>query len=152
MRFVRNILTVVLLSLLLQARTAVAMTADSLRLEQLQKEVYRHYSKHNTEEFLRTSKQLMALAKELGAERYYYKALGNEAVYASAYINRGEAVEMAKALYREAEQEHSLFGLYTANHVLGTIYTGLNLIDEARSHYRDALNIPSSTVRRKMGR
>ena len=74
-------------------------------------------------------------------EKLYYKAYGNQAIYASAYINRGEAVETAKALYRQAKQEQSQYGLYTANYVLGTIYTGLSMLDEAKSHYRDALDI-----------
>ena len=136
-----NIQTVFAMLFLLLVQAALGQTTDSLQLAQLQKEMYRHYSKHNTPEFMQAVEQLKALAQKTGQEKLYYKAYGNQAIYASAYINRGEAVETAKALYRQAEQEQSQYGLYTANYVLGTIYTGLSMLDEAKSHYRDALDI-----------
>lgn len=143
MRLSRNILilTFVELLLLLLVQTAAGQTSDSLRFARLQKDMYRHYSTHNTKEFLQTVEQLKVLARKAGQEKLYYKAYGNQAIYTSSYINRGEGVEIAKALYRKAEQEHSRYGLYTANYVLGTIYTNLSMLGEAKSHYRDALNI-----------
>lgn len=125
MRLSRNILilTFVELLLLLLVQTAAGQTSDSLRFARLQKDMYRHYSTHNTKEFLQTVEQLKVLARKAGQEKLYYKAYGNQAIYTSSYINRGEGVEIAKALYRKAEQEHSRYGLYTANYVLGTIYT-----------------------------
>ena len=143
MRLSRNILilTFVELFLLLLVQTAAGQTSDSLRFARLQKDMYRHYSTHNTKEFLQTVEQLKVLARKAGQEKLYYKAYGNQAIYTSSYINRGEGVEIAKALYRKAEQEHSRYGLYTANYVLGTIYTNLSMLGEAKSHYRDALNI-----------
>jgi len=135
------ILTFVELFLLLLVQTAAGQTSDSLRFARLQKDMYRHYSTHNTKEFLQTVEQLKVLARKAGQEKLYYKAYGNQAIYTSSYINRGEGVEIAKALYRKAEQEHSRYGLYTANYVLGTIYTNLSMLGEAKSHYRDALNI-----------
>ena len=127
--------------MLLLVQTAAGQTSDSLRFARLQKDMYRHYSTHNTKEFLQTVEQLKVLARKAGQEKLYYKAYGNQAIYTSSYINRGEGVEIAKALYRKAEQEHSRYGLYTANYVLGTIYTNLSMLGEAKSHYRDALNI-----------
>ena len=109
--------------MLLLVQTAAGQTSDSLRFARLQKDMYRHYSTHNTKEFLQTVEQLKVLARKAGQEKLYYKAYGNQAIYTSSYINRGEGVEIAKALYRKAEQEHSRYGLYTANYVLGTIYT-----------------------------
>ena len=138
MRYLETIGILLLLSLCMPS---VAQTADSLQLKQLQEEMYRHYSQRNTAEFQQTVEQLKVLALKLGEEKVYYKAYGNQAIYASSYINRGEAVERAKELYRQAEQAHSMYGLYTANYVLGTIYTGLTLLDEAKSHYHDALQI-----------
>lgn len=142
MRLSRNILILTFVELfLLLVQTAAGQTSDSLQLARLQKDMYRHYSTHNTKEFLQTVEQLKVLARKAGQEKLYYKAYGNQAIYTSSYINRGEGVEIAKALYRKAEQEHSRYGLYTANYVLGTIYTNLSMLGEAKSHYRDALNI-----------
>jgi serine phosphatase RsbU (regulator of sigma subunit) len=56
MRLSRNILilTFVELLLLLLLQTAAGQTSDSLRFARLQKDMYRHYSTHNTKEFLQT--------------------------------------------------------------------------------------------------
>ena len=145
MRFKINYtyLLILAVSLLMLAggQRVMASTPDSLRLKELQKAMYLHYSKHHTEEFLKTIGELKPLALKLKQEQLYYKAYGNQAIYTSSYINRGQAVELAKEIYKQAEQENSMYGLYTANFVLGTIYTALSQLDEAKSHLTDAVNI-----------
>jgi len=114
---------------------------DKQRLEQLRKDMYYHYSQHNTTVFMSITEQIKALAKARGWEREYYKACANQAIYASSYGDRTTAIETAKALYRQAEGEGSRYGLYTAHHALGTIYTALAQFDEAAQHFSDALDI-----------
>ena len=118
-----------------------AAPADTLQLKKLRKEMYYHYSKRHTKEFLATISQLKQLSLKLGRKDEYYKAVGNEAIYTSTNINRNKGVELAKLLYEQAEREQDKFGLYTSNYVLGTIFASISQLDEARSHYRDALHI-----------
>ena len=71
--------------------TGMAMTnADSLKLKQLRKDMYYHYSKRNTQEFLHTISLLKDFAKKNKLPMDYYKAYGNEAIYTSSYIHRGK--------------------------------------------------------------
>lgn len=116
-------------------------TADSETLEKLRKDMYYHFSKHNNNEFIETVEALKKVAKALKNEKDYYKAYGNQAVYTSTNISRGQAIDIAKAIYKEAEQEKSYYGLFTANFVLGTIYSALLQHDEARLRYQDAIEI-----------
>ncbi len=128
--------------LLMLSTDMMAMsTADSLKLRQLRKDMYQFYSRRRTNDFLNTISQLKALARQNKLEKEYYKAYGNEIIYTSSYIHRGKAIEMAKHLFAEAEREHSSYGLYTANYVLGTIHTALSHFDESASHLHDALEI-----------
>ena len=119
----------------------MAQTADSLRLQQLQKDMYRHYSKHETKAFMETTEALKALAKKMGDEKAYYKAWGNQAVYGSTYISRSQAIETAKEILKHAETRKSQYGIYTANYVLGTIYTSLAQLEDASDRYTEALDI-----------
>lgn len=116
-------------------------TNDSLQLMQLRKGMYYHYSKRNTKEFFEVTDQLKALAQKLNNEKEFYKAYGNQAIFTSSYINRGQSIEMAKELFKHAEQHDSQYGRYTANYVLGTIYSALAMLQEAISYYEKALDI-----------
>ncbi len=122
--------------------TGMAMTnADSLKLKQLRKDMYYHYSKRNTQEFLHTISLLKDFAKKNKLPMDYYKAYGNEAIYTSSYIHRGKAIEMARQIFKEAEGEHNLYGIYAANYVLGTVHTALSHFDEAARHLGESLDI-----------
>jgi len=127
--------------LLLSVGAAAMSASDSARLVKLRKDMYYHYSKINTPEFLATVAELKQLARELHQYKDYYKAWGNEAIYTSAYINREKAVDMAKTILRQAEQDHNSYGVYTANYVIGTVYSAMQLVDDADAHYQDALRI-----------
>ena len=123
--------------------SGVAQTArgDEAKLAKWRKEMYYHYSKHNDQEFMATVDSIMTLAKALHNERDYYKAFGNRAIYTSSNISRGEGIELAKSIYKQAEQEKSRYGLYTANFVMGTIYTAMGQLEEASARYEDAVDI-----------
>lgn len=116
-------------------------TADSETLEKLRKDMYYHFSKINNKEFIETVEALKKVAKALKNEKDYYKAYGNQAIYTSTNISRGEGIDIAKAIYKQAEQEKSYYGLFTANFVFGTIYTAMAQLDEARLRYQDAIEI-----------
>lgn len=116
-------------------------TADSETLEKLRKDMYYHFSKNNNKEFIETVEALKKVAKALKNEKDYYKAYGNQAIYTSTNISRGEGIDIAKAIYKQAEQEKSHYGLFTANFVFGTIYTAMAQLDEARLRYQDAIEI-----------
>lgn len=116
-------------------------TADSETLEKLRKDMYYHFSKHNNKEFIETVEALKKVAKALKNEKDYYKAYGNQAIYTSTNISRGEGIDIAKAIYKQAEQEKSHYGLFTANFVFGTIYSAMAQLDEARLRYQDAIEI-----------
>ena len=134
-------LAIVVLLLFLCMGVARAQSADSLQLQKLRKEMYYHYSKRHTKEFFETTDHLKQLALKLGKKDEYYKAYGNQAIYTSTNINRTQAVGLAKKIYEQADREQSMYGLYTANYVLGTIFSSMAQLDEAISHYQDALNI-----------
>lgn len=116
-------------------------TADNETLEKLRKDMYYHFSKHNNKEFIETVEALKKVAKALKNEKDYYKAYGNQAIYTSTNISRGEGIDIAKAIYKQAEQEKSYYGLFTANFVFGTIYSAMAQLDEARLRYQDAIEI-----------
>ena len=92
----------------------------------LQKDMYFHYSKHNTAEFMKTVESLKKLAKSKNEDNIYYKAYGNQAIYVSTNMSRGEGIDLAKAIFKEARESNNQFGLYPANYVTG-------VIDAARS-------------------
>lgn len=116
-------------------------TADNETLEKLRKDMYYHFSKSNNKEFIETVEALKKVAKALKNEKDYYKAYGNQAIYTSTNISRSEGIDIAKAIYKQAEQEKSYYGLFTANFVFGTIYTAMAQLDEARLRYQDAIEI-----------
>ena len=137
---IRRLLPLIII-FILACEAGMAQTADSLRLQKLQKDMYRHYSKHETKAFMETTEALKALAKKMGDEKAYYKAWGNQAVYGSTYISRSQAIETAKEILKHAETRKSQYGIYTANYVLGTIYTSLAQLEDASDRYTEALDI-----------
>lgn len=133
---------VISLSCLLAVQSVSAhVNADTLDMKALRKDMYLHYSKRHTPEFLATIGKIKALAAKQGDEKELYKAYGNEIIYTSSYINKGKSIEMAKDLIHLAEQNHSKYGLYTAYYALGTIYSSLGHFPEASDYYQDALSI-----------
>ena len=107
----------------------------------LQKDMYFHYSKHNTAEFMKTVESLKKLAKSKNEDNIYYKAYGNQAIYVSTNMSRGEGIDLAKAIFKEARESNNQFGLYTANYVTGVIDAALQEYDEALHHYQEAEKI-----------
>ena len=138
---VYGLLMMMLVGLLASQRAMAQQAVDTLDISQLRKAMYYHYSKHNTEEFLTTIDQLKRLAQRQGNEKEYYKACGNQIIYISANLNRSQAIELANQLFRQAEHKGSQYGLYTAHYAMGTICAALAQLDDAISHYEDALKI-----------
>ena len=141
-RHIHGLRLLMLTAVMLLSVGAAAMSAsDSARLVKLRKDMYYHYSKLNTKEFLATVASLKQLAREQRQFKDFYKAWGNEAIYTSANINREKAIDIAKAIFKHAEQEHNSYGIYTSHHVLGTVYAAQNQLDDAVAHYQEALEI-----------
>ena len=137
----KRIITSVLLLLWASLSCMAQAKADTASLVKLRKDMYYHYSKRNDKEFFAATESLKKLAKAMRNEKDYYKAYGNQAIFTSTYISRGKGIDLAKAIYKEAEQENSYYGLYTANFVMGTIYTGMAQLDDGLNRYKDAIEL-----------
>ncbi len=112
--------------------TATAQTTS--KLDSLQKEMYRLFSKQEEQQFNDVVEKLKAEALRVGDERAFYKAWGNQANY-NFIRNRQKGLDICHAMRLYAQQHDSKFGLYTSSYANAGMLTNLKQTELAESEY-----------------
>ena len=72
------------------------MASESTELTKLQAEMLRLISTNEIEQFMKVTEQLKEESLKQGAERIFYKAWGNQAIFEATHQNYAKAEEIAK--------------------------------------------------------
>ncbi len=117
------------------------MLADSQEeILRLEADMLRYFSTHASEDFYRTTTQLKDLSQEVGDERRFYKAWGNEAIYEATIQNYSVALDIAKEMMEHSRSNGSLYGEYSAIHAKAEILLQKQDYTAAEKEFIDAVN------------
>lgn len=118
----------------------VAQTVDKEKLEALQSEMYRLFYSEDSLSFYKVVGELKDACLAAGNEQVFYKAWGNHAIYESTHQRRIHALEVAREMRAYAEEQESIYGLYTSTHVTGSIYHQMRDYDNAEKAFLEAID------------
>ena len=130
---------------------ALAQNGNNARIEELQTEMYKLFYKEDSLQFRQVVNELKDECKKAGNEEVFYKAWGNYAIYETTHQRRTQALALAREMEDYAEEHKSIFGQYTAIHVLGTVYHQMRDYDNAEKTFKAAIdflhkNTPSQSA------
>ena len=97
------------------------MASESTELTKLQAEMLRLISTDEIEQFTKVTEQLKEESKKQGAERIFYKAWGNQAIFEATHQNYAKAEEIASMIEQYAIDQNSFWGNYVALHTKANI-------------------------------
>ena len=115
-----------------------AQTSDS-KIARLQADMYRLFSTNHVDSFNLVVEQLKEAAQQVGDERTFYKAWGNQAMYNFSNIGRDEGLEEIAKAREYAKQHNSKYGLLTSSYANASMLSTLKLYDQAEKAYREAI-------------
>ena len=138
MDFVKRILLGFMICVLAPLQTWAQQDENKTRIDELQTEMYRLFYQEDSLQFRKVVNELKAECEKAGNEEVFYKAWGNYAIYESTHQRRTQA--LAKKMADYAEQHNSIFGQYTAMHVLGTVYHQMRDYDNAEKTFKAAID------------
>ncbi len=131
-----------LFTLHLSLVTVMAQTATN-RLDSLQKEMYRLFSKQEVQEFNDVVEQLKAEALRVGDERAFYKAWANQANY-NFTKQRQRGFDICRDMRLYAQQHNSKYGLYTSSYANAGMLSSLRQYDMAEKEYLECIEFLNS--------
>jgi serine phosphatase RsbU (regulator of sigma subunit) len=131
-----------LFTLHLSLVTVMAQTATN-RLDSLQKEMYRLFSKQEVQEFNDVVEQLKAEALRVGDEHAFYKAWANQANY-NFTKQRQRGFDMCRDMRLYAQQHNSKYGLYTSSYANAGMLSSLRQYDMAEKEYLECIEFLNS--------
>lgn len=140
MVFTKRILLGLIICVWTPLQTMAQQGGDKGRIEALQTEMYRLFYQEDSLQFRKVVNELKAECEKAGDEEVFYKAWGNYAIYESTHQRRTQAQALAKEMADYAEQHNSIFGQYTAMHVLGTVYHQMRDYDNAEKTFKAAID------------
>ena len=90
---------------------------NDVQLMRLQAEMLRLISTNDKDQFTQVTEELKNLCHQLGDERLFYTAWGNQSTYEATHQNYNGAEEIANQIAEYAEGQNSFWGHYVALHV-----------------------------------
>ena len=138
--FTKRFLFGLILGLLMPVAGNAQQTSSNAKLEQLQTEMYRLFYKEDSLAYRKVLEELKEEALRVGNDEEFYKAWGNNAIYESTHQRRTQALAIAREMEDYAEEHKSIFGQYTAIHVMGTVYHQMRDYDNAEKTFKDAID------------
>ena len=103
------------------------MASESTELTKLQAEMLRLISTNEIEQFMKVTEQLKEESLKQGAERIFYKAWGNQAIFEATHQNYAKAEEIASMIEQYAIDQNSFWGSYVALHTKANIPSSTNI-------------------------
>ena len=117
----------------------LAMQAQSSEIKVLQAEMYKYFGTPEQEKFMEVTESLKERCLEVGEERMFYKAWGNQAIYLSTHEQRSKAMDVVGEMRLYAVEHDSRYGEYMALHVQGTVYLRMQNYISAENSFKDAI-------------
>ena len=90
---------------------------NDVQLMRLKAEMLRLISTDDKDQFTQVTEELKNLCHQLGDERLFYTAWGNQSTYEATHQNYNGAEEIANQIAEYAEGQNSFWGHYVALHV-----------------------------------
>ena len=106
-----------LLTLLLSLFCCSVLWADTQEdITRLEAEMLKYFTTKERSTFFSVTNELKKVCKKSGDERLYYKAWGNQAIYEATQQDYPKALSMVQKITREARENGSIYGEYSALH------------------------------------
>lgn len=121
-------------------QTKAQQVSNKTKIDQLQTEMYRLFYKEDSISFRKVTDELKAVCQEAGNDEVFYKAWGNTAIYESTHQRRTRALEIAREMEEYAEKQNSIFGQYTAIHVMGAVYHQMRDYENGEKTFKAAID------------
>lgn len=114
--------------------------ANAAGLKELEREMYRLFYTNDSLTFREVVGKLKSECEASGDEQLYYKAWGNMAIFEATHQRRTNALQIAREMEGDARQKKSIFGQYTAIHVMGVVYHQMRDYDNAEKTFKEAID------------
>lgn len=128
--------------LLLVVCTVLAMQpihAAGSDTDELEREMYRLFYTDDSLAFRNVTGRLKQACEAGGNEQLMYRAWSNEAIFEATHQRRTHALEIAREMEEHAQKQNSVFGQYTAIHVMGVIYHQMRDYHQAEATFKKAI-------------
>ena len=131
----RKLLFALIVTLLLPQTVAASAAIDDL-----EHEMYRLFYTEDSTAFRETVARLRQTCEAEGNEKLYYRAWGNLAIYETTHRRQTHGLEIAREMEQYAKQHESVYGTYSAKHVMGAVYHQMRDYADAESTFKEAID------------
>ena len=116
-----------------------AQNEATATIEQLQQEMYRLYSTHDSVEFMDVTNRLKEAALKAGNEGLFYRTWSNQASFIFAKISREKGMEIAKVMNEYSQKHDSKLGIYYSSLANANQASTLRMEEEALKLFMKAI-------------